>query len=1020
MKQVEEVKARLKLLSADQMENAGVVHRARSSGYVCPFCRDGTGSDGTGMNTKSLPDRQSWFCGKCGMAYDNLDLLAAHFGKDIKRDFNEVIQLSASLFNICLADPVNPPVFQKPAVPDKYKKFILNANSRLKSFLDNHGGFWRGLSFDTLNRYLCGVSDCHGLKDEPQLPHFIIPSSFNHCLVRLIGKPDDYPAANDLNIKTKPHWGSKELFGLKPALNDDNTIFLVEGEFDAMSIWQASHFNAIAISGSALPEPMRNQLKNIPPKNFIVLLDNDKTGKDKSQLIVNALKFIGHNAISFILSDLHKDANDFLQADPDALKSRLQEIYSQAQIQFNVDCSINKSIDDWQAVHGNINPDVLIKLKDAKAFLDGLNQFNITAAIAQSPTTKYSIALCKFYDCFADSADKFYVKLNAAKQQAAAAIKQMHDEGGDFVAPPSIELQALLEVSVRDIKANINPLVSKISKAHKQFLKDEAARKNRELLEQQRAEQEAVRLGSKALLEELETLPPSKERDEKIIQCINDMCSWKHDKLGNPVKVDDTLENLSLILEHDPCLKNLFGFEEFQNTHVLLKKPTWRKKNCTNEEWTDFDDSELRMYIRKNYREFANKDLLYDAFIHYGNRNAFNVGQQYFENLPQWDGVPRAEQLFIKFLKVEDTPFHRAATMNWLTAAVARMFHPGCNYQSCLVLPGNQGIGKSYLLQRLGGQFYKAITDRVDDPHAADTIKLVWIGEFKEMAGMRKAEVNAIKAFIELNEDTRRFAYQRRACSVPRHCVFVITVNDDQFLADKTGNRRYLILRCNLDQGKYVEGLTDQFIQQLWAEVYFKYNELFKDGFDEKKLELSYDFRMQAEEITKRYTVDDGLEGEIKSFLDNDKIPPAPIWNLLTKDEQLNAHKNGFVTLLDCETDLNKRARARYGDKAQKYVNELYTLFHSNSLVIRKTAVKRGDELLDEYHIYGSEQRNIICAAQISNELFGVSNRRLMIRINEVLARLDGWEHSDRQMHIQGYGKQKNVYIRCDCSSVAA
>ena len=158
----------------------------------------------------------------------------------------------------------------------------------------------------------------------------------------------------------------------------------------------------------------------------------------------------------------------------------------------------------------------------------------------------------------------------------------------------------------------------------------------------------------------------------------------------------------------------------------------------------------------------------------------------------------------LDWLNVADSKFVREVTLKWLTAAIARIFHPGCEFQWALVLHGNQKIGKGYILKRIGGKWYKAISDRVDDPHAVDTVKLVWIGEFKEMNGMRKADVNAIKDFIELPADTRRFAYARRAKTVLRHCVFAITVNDDSFLSDLTGNRRFLILHSNLPKFGYV------------------------------------------------------------------------------------------------------------------------------------------------------------------------------------------------------------------------
>lgn len=99
---------------------------------------------------------------------------------------------------------------------------------------------------------------------------------------------------------------------------------------------------------------------------------------------------------------------------------------------------------------------------------------------------------------------------------------------------------------------------------------------------------------------------------------------------------------------------------------------------------------------------------------------------------------------------------------------------------------------------------------------------------------MRKADINAIKDFIELPADTRRFAYARRAKTVLRHCVFAIIVNDDSFLSDLTGNHSFLIFHSNLPKFGYVRSVRgeklgdDNVIAQIWAEVYEHYKELFK------------------------------------------------------------------------------------------------------------------------------------------------------------------------------------------------
>ena len=42
----------IKRLTPQELEIAGVIRRARKSGYECKFCGNGTGSDGDGLSVR--------------------------------------------------------------------------------------------------------------------------------------------------------------------------------------------------------------------------------------------------------------------------------------------------------------------------------------------------------------------------------------------------------------------------------------------------------------------------------------------------------------------------------------------------------------------------------------------------------------------------------------------------------------------------------------------------------------------------------------------------------------------------------------------------------------------------------------------------------------------------------------------------------------------------------------------------------------------------------------------------------
>lgn len=502
-----------------------------------------------------------------------------------------------------------------------------------------------------------------------------------------------------------------------------------------------------------------------------------------------------------------------------------------------------------------------------------------------------------------------------------------------------------------------------------------------------------------------------------IIADIQNRCEWKRDNRGNRISIRPTQANLDLIFEEDPNLRGLVGYNQFQDTYALLKKAPWHSdNNFAGGQWRDADTAELRGYIRRNYAELKDKEGIEDTVVHFANQNAFHPVKQYFYNLPRWDGTKRAENLLKEFLGADDTPQVSEVTLNWLLAAVARIFRPGCRYQTALVLHGNQGIGKSYLPERLGGQWYSAMIDNVSDPHAVDALQNCWIGEFKEMAAMRKEDVNQIKSFIERGADNRRKPYERHATNTPRHCVFVVTVNDEGFLRDQTGNRRFLVVHCNRPKFSYVEGLTDEYIAQLWAEVFQIFNTELKDLSDNelgKRLELRPETKIAMEAIAEKYVQDDDMTAEIKAHLEK-SIPEQIIWKLLPKDARRKFFVDGKITIEEGDLD------AMFKTKSGKITPQKQAEFDAAKVEcesVRRVFKTTSDGQMPLFlTFYGREQRNHICAAEIYHECFANGDKRKqMYRIQEILSKLDGWQLGDRNELRRvdpEYPEQRKPYFR--------
>jgi predicted P-loop ATPase len=194
------------------------------------------------------------------------------------------------------------------------------------------------------------------------------------------------------------------------------------------------------------------------------------------------------------------------------------------------------------------------------------------------------------------------------------------------------------------------------------------------------------------------------------------------------------------------------------------------------------------------YVEFSsrNHDV---SFTKTADDRRFHPVRDYLNGLPAWEGVQRIETLLVRCLQTDDTPYVRAVTRKTFAAAVARIYNPGTKFDSVLVLDGMQGIGKSTLFKYLvGDEHYSetlSLTD-MDDKSGAEKLQGFWIVEIGELAGMKKADIEKVKAFLSTSDDKYCPSYGKTVESHPRQCIIIASVNGERgYLRDITGNRRF-------------------------------------------------------------------------------------------------------------------------------------------------------------------------------------------------------------------------------------
>jgi hypothetical protein len=283
----------------------------------------------------------------------------------------------------------------------------------------------------------------------------------------------------------------------------------------------------------------------------------------------------------------------------------------------------------------------------------------------------------------------------------------------------------------------------------------------------------------------------------------------RNDK-GKPIP---NVVNASLPLNFDPAFADAIRFNLLRSSIEISRNiPEMLVYNAPCE-WADKHDIAYAAWCQTKGIQIAPTTAAHAAIL-ISNLRSFHPVQEYLNSLV-WDGVPRITTWLNAYCGVEDNLYTQTVGRKWLISAVNRALHPGCKVDSCLILEGKQNIGKSRALNILGGDWYTDQIKDLDSNDAALQASRVWIVEIGELDAFRKSETTAFKAFLSRQIDQFRPAYGRHVQTFPRQCVFAGTTNQDQYLHDETGNRRFWPVRCH--QILQDALATDR--DQLWAEA---------------------------------------------------------------------------------------------------------------------------------------------------------------------------------------------------------
>lgn len=356
----------------------------KNKGIVCPLCGSGSGSKGTGITGDSNHGKpNSLKCWSCGFTGDVIDLIMQHTGADFntalnsaaadlgiiidaynsveqaQRDFNSKDDKKSTAFTIGPKNATEQPTEAIADYTAYYKECRANlSNPAAISYLTA-----RGISAETAAAFYIGYDGqwksptviknqlAKGSNWQPEpTARIIMPVSKNYYVARAVNSSiKEYAKMNETG------GGKLGIFNTAALKSDAQSVFIVEGIFDALSIIEIGAA-AISLNSTSNADLLLKQLEQEPTKATLILcLDNDAQGQKAQETLKEGLKRLNTSYITANIAGKYKDANEALTGNKKAFIEAINNAQAQATIKPD---NVSSYID-------NLMQSEIDKLKDA-------------------------------------------------------------------------------------------------------------------------------------------------------------------------------------------------------------------------------------------------------------------------------------------------------------------------------------------------------------------------------------------------------------------------------------------------------------------------------------------------------------------------------------------------------------------------------------------------------------------------------------------------------------------------------
>jgi hypothetical protein len=297
--------------------------------------------------------------------------------------------------------------------------------------------------------------------------------------------------------------------------------------------------------------------------------------------------------------------------------------------------------------------------------------------------------------------------------------------------------------------------------------------------------------------------------------------------------IEATLHNLDLALSSAVMAGVKIGYDEFLAEEMIARVDS--AGNVTA--WRGFKDTDytkLRRGLERRGFNPIGREMMRDAVKDHAETNMFDSAKIWIESLPKWDGIQRVKTFVPEYLGAKDTPYTQAVGFYLWSALAGRILQPGVKADMALILFGAQGAGKSTAIEYMAPteEMFAKISLEEKDDDLSRKLRGVIVGELDELRGLNSRDSEWVKSFIARRFEKWIKKYEERTTMFPRRCIFLASTNHKQFLADDTGERRWLPFEVAAVKPIALEKIKADKVQ-LWAEavaLFMKHGVMWQDA----------------------------------------------------------------------------------------------------------------------------------------------------------------------------------------------